>query len=224
MKRIGLWLCVCLLLIPCLASCESKPQSNPSSTPDETPILSAISDEVQLTLVDDTQKVWLDNSHFVSVEVKTGEDGAAYLEFVTTEAGKALLAEATEANLKKPLTFMADNMILFSPVVSTTIENGEFAVANNKTYDARYIYNLLSAAEDPMEGVRPPSYVIKSDKAKTIAYDKAGVTPDEVLDVSCSMTFDRTWRGWKYTVKFRVQNLQHVCEINAVTGTVLKYS
>ena len=220
MQKCMLMLAMCLCLVGLLAGCKAKPVY----VPEETPVFSAISDTVQLTLVDDTQKVWLDNSHFVSVEVKTGEDGAAYLEFVTTEAGKALLAEATEANLKKPLTFMADNLILFSPMTPTTIENGVFAVANNKTYDARYIYNLLTAAEDPMEGVRPPSYVIKSDEAKTIAYDKAGVTPDEVLDVSCSMTFDRTWRGWKYTVKFRVQNLQHVCEINAVTGTVLKYS
>ena len=219
MKRFALILTACLCLAGLLPGCGAKPVYMPQ----EIPTFSSIADTVQVQLTDDTGKVWLDNSHFASVEIKTGQDGISYLEFVTTEAGKALLADATAANLKKPLTLVADDQFLFSPVVMAPIEDGVFAVANNKTYDAQYIFNLLTAAEDPMHGVRPPSYVLPVDEIKRIAYEKAGITADQVLDVTCSLTFDKDWRGWEYRVEFLVQNVRHVCEINAVSGTVIKY-
>lgn len=220
MKRFALLLTACLCLVGLLPGCGTKPVYMPT----EVPTLSVISDTVRLTVTDDSQRVWLDNSHFVSVEVKTGQDGIAYLEFITTEAGKSLLADATAANLNRPLTFVADGQFLFSPVAMEPIKDGVFAVANNKTYDAQYIFNLLTAAEDPMHGVRPPSYVLPVDEIKRIAYEKAGITADQVLDVACSLTFDKDWRGWEYRVAFLVQNVRHVCEINAVSGTVIKYT
>lgn len=219
MKRFALLLTACLCLAGLLPGCGAKPVYMPT----EVPTLSVLSDTVRLTVTDDSQRVWLDNSHFVSVEVKTGQDGIAYLEFVTTEAGKAMLADATAANLKRPLTFVADGQFLFSPVAMEPIEDGVFAVANNKTYDAQYTFNLLTGAEDRMQGVRPPSYILSSEEAKAIAYNKAGITADQVLDVTCSLTFDRDWRGWEYRVEFLVQNVRHVCEINAVSGTVIKF-
>ena len=220
MKRFAIIFALCLCLVGVLPGCGAKP----IYTPEVIPTFSGIADTVQVQLADDTGKVWLDNSHFASVEVKTGQDGISYLEFVTTEAGKALLADATAANLNKPLTLVADNKFLFSPVVMAPIEDGVFVVANNKTYDAQYIFNLLTDAEDLMQGVRPPSYVLPVDEVKGIAYEKAGITADQVLDVTCSLTFDKDWRGWEYRVEFLVKNVRHVCEINAVSGTIIKYT
>ena len=71
MKRFALILTACLCLAGLLPGCGAKPVYMPQ----EIPSFSSIADTVQVQLTDDTGKVWLDNSHFASVEIKTGQDG-----------------------------------------------------------------------------------------------------------------------------------------------------
>ena len=75
-----------------------------------------------------------------------------------------------------------------------------------------------------MLGVRPPSFVLEASQVKKIAYEKAGITEDQVLGVTCSLKFNTDWRGWEYTIEFIVEGRQHTCVINAVTGTVTRYA
>lgn len=221
MKRYVALLLACLSLLMLLAGCR---QVEPVDSPELIPTRTIIADDVSLTVNDENQKVWLDNSHFASVEIKTGSNGITYLEFVTTEAGKSVLAEATAANLNKPLYFFAGHKLLFSPEVGRTIEDGVFVVSNDKAYDAQYFFNLLTGAENVLEGVRPPKYLIKDEEAQVIAFNKARVTPDQILDVSCSLQFDTDYSCWAYTVSFLVENVRHTCKIHAVTGAVINYS
>ena len=221
MKRYVAFLLACLSLLVLLAGCG---QAKPVVPPDVSPTRTIISDDTPLMVNDEAQKAWLDNSHFASVEIKTDSNGIAYLEFVTTEAGKSVLAEATAANVNKPLYFFWGHKLLFSPVVDRTIEDGVFVVSNDKAYDARYFFNLLTGAENVLEGVRPPKYLIKDEEAQVIAFNKARVTSDQMLDVSCSLQFDTDYSCWAYTVSFLIENVRHTCKIHAVTGAVINYN
>lgn len=217
MKKYTLLLFIMLFSSFILSSCNKITDSNNVKT-------ASISKNVKIELTDDNGEVWLDNSCFEKIEVKTGEDGIDYIEFVTTQEGKTKLLDATAENLGKPLTLTANNKLLFSPTVMTPIENGIFYMPNYKTYDANYIFNLLIDAPDKMQGVKPPQYIISVDEVKVISFDKADVTPEEVTKFEYELEFDEEWMGWKYDIDFSVENIKYECEINAVSGTVIKFN
>lgn len=211
MKKIFcLVLCICLLVF--IAGC-GKGEKGVIKT-------GAISQEVQVTIIDDDNITWLSNPDFEKINVKADKDGVYYLEFITTKEGKKALRETTEAKNGETLTFLANETLLFTVTVEKTIKNGVLAYIGN-AIDPVYAFNLLTNVPDRTEGLTKPKNVIDLKKAKSIAFEKAGVQENQVTDLECDLDFDEDWRGWEYEISFEVGEKEYEFEINALTGAII---
>jgi uncharacterized membrane protein YkoI len=209
---------ICLILVLCTLTCFGGCKNDKSIVKS-----GKIPETVKVSVIDNDNKNWLDNSHFEKVNLKIGKDDAYYLELITNDSGKALLKEASEENLGKDLSLIIDEVFLLSVSVPKPIKNGVFK-CESKNIDQIYSYNLLTDAPVKTEGLIPPKHLITEEKAKNVALGRLAVSEDSVTNLKISLEFDENWRGWKYRITFSDGAIKYECEVNATFGNIIKFN
>lgn len=216
-KYICLALCLCMCMV--LGGC--KPQSaNPIDK--NTNKIGKLSNNIEFIVADDNSKVWLDNSHIEKISLQTDDNGVKTLIFSTTEEGKTALFNATNENIGKPISVVADEHLLFSPIVMAPIEDGKFTFSAYYL-DGAYLFNHLTGAKDKMEDVAPPDSLITEEDAKSKMLQHANLTADSVSEYNVTLKIDEDYFGWKYLIDFTYNGKNCKSEINAHTGTIIKF-
>jgi len=190
---------------------------------EESNLTGQISNNVEFRVSDDNSKIWLNNSHIEKISVETDNEGKKMLVFTTTEEGKAILFNATNENIGKPLSVSADKYLLFSPTVVAPIEDGLFTF-DSTLIDFVYLYNYLTDAKDKMKGVTPPEDLISEDIAKNRVFERAGITADNVSELKIELKIDQDFFGWKYCIDFTANDKTYTSEVNAHTGGITKFT
>jgi len=212
MKKL-ICLTLCLLMLFSFSACGKQKDVYKTGT---------VSNDVQISVIDDNNVVWLSNPDFEKISVKLNKDGIYYLEFKTTKDGKKALLETTKANEDKTLTFLANDVLLLTVAVAEPIKNGVFTYSSN-TLDPVYAFNILTNEPDRTTGLVKPKNVITPQKAKGIAFKKAAVDEKQITDLECELEFDEDWRGWEYEISFEFYEKEFEFEINAFTGVILNF-
>lgn len=214
-KIICLILCLCFLLV---MGCSDKSDNNNTAATTKT---GKLSDKIEFKIYDDQSKTWLNNSHIKEITLKN-ENGEKSLIITTTESGKELLKNATEASIGKVISVAADKHILYSVFVKESIKDG-MILLNEKMTDYNYLFNYLTDAKDKMAGVTPPDTLVSEEDAKKTAFGHVNATADTVSDVKIKLELSEDYFGWKYCIDFSANEQKYKCEINAHTGGIVRF-
>lgn len=68
-----------------------------------------------------------------------------------------------------------------------------------------------------------PQYISK-DKAKAVAFERAGVNAKDVTRLEIELDYDDDRRIWEYELDFRVGKMEYEVSVNAVIGTITSFS
>lgn len=227
-KTLCLMLCVIMALG--FSACnktekEEKEQASSSANTQETKEFiknGVIAEKIKITVIDDDNTLWLEEAHFEKISLKKTENDDFYLEIITTKDGKKALENTTTQNINKTLSFIVDDTLLFFFTVKNPIKNG-ILTYEGKSVDPVYAFNLLTDASDKTEGLIPPKNLISEEEAKTIAFEKANTSAENVQNLEVNLEFNEKWRGWEYDIEFNIGNKKYECVINAIYGTIIKF-
>ena len=150
MKKIIIVFCIFMMII--LSGCDLNPivnklngndssksqnQEQGKELPDGSIFYkeSTLSKNTVVEFKDDKGNVLIENSDIVKVYAKFSEDSNYYIEFEFTENGQSKFKTATEENIGKVITILANNEPLSSPTIPSVIDSSSVIVANNQSYD-----------------------------------------------------------------------------------------
>ncbi len=64
---------------------------------------------------------------------------------------------------------------------------------------------------------------ISADRAKEIAFQRAGIKAEDAKRLEVEYDYDDDWHGYEYSVEFEAGGYEYDCEINAQNGAILKF-
>ncbi len=133
--------------------------------------------------------------------------GGWTVDFRTTEAGKTLLAQATQKDIGHQVALVLDRSVLAAPTVQTSITSGSGVIAANLDQSrAREMAAVLDGGALPVQLLAPASSIIPSDAqsallAKAMSYAKQNGDPNPSSIVAVATTRGRVealgaWRDY----------------------------
>lgn len=114
-----------------------------------------IGQTAQLSFVDETGKVLLTGDMVANATkqvgaIKQGGNAEPYVALEFNDEGKQLFAEATEANIGKPIYIVMDGEVISAPMVQAAITDGQASITGNFTGEsAEELASLIRAGSLP---------------------------------------------------------------------------
>lgn len=114
-----------------------------------------IGQTAQLSFVDETGKVLLTGDMIADATkqvgaIKQGGNAEPYVALKFNDEGSQLFAEATEANIGKPIYIVMDGEVISAPMVQSAITTGEASITGNFTGEsAEELASLIRAGSLP---------------------------------------------------------------------------
>ena len=120
------------------------------SDPNE--ILSIIGTPAKLEFVDPDGKVIIDGSMVKNAQAAQGENNQVVVAFELNDEGARLFAEATAANIGKPISILLDGETISAPTVNSVIAAGRGEITGNFTSEeAQTLAGLIMSGALPLE-------------------------------------------------------------------------
>lgn len=120
------------------------------SDPNE--ILSIIGTPAKLEFTDSNGTVLMDGSMVQNAQAAQDENGQAIVDFTLNEEGAKIFADATAANLGKPISINLDGETISSPTVNSVIAGGRGQITGNFTPEqAQTLASLIMSGALPIE-------------------------------------------------------------------------
>ena len=120
------------------------------SDPNE--ILSIIGTPAKLEFADSAGTVLMDGSMVKNAQAAQDENGQAVVDFTLNDEGSKIFAEATAANLGKPISILLDGETISSPTVNSVIAGGRGQITGNFTpEEAQTLASLIMSGALPID-------------------------------------------------------------------------